>query len=156
MDISLRSVAIVHNYRTETKDDYWGNIISTIELDPSQFSEESIFGLDSFSHLEIIFFMHLVSPEKINTKARSPRNRDDFPRVGIFAQRAKGRPNCLGVSRCQLLKVEGLKLTVQGLDAINSTPVLDIKPYLSEFGPRGEVRQPDWTRDIMSHYYDLE
>jgi tRNA (Thr-GGU) A37 N-methylase len=72
----------------------------------------------------------------------------------IFAQRASARPNGLGVTRCRLLRIEGLRLTVDGLDALDGTPVLDIKPYLEEFGPRGPVHQPQWTRELMHGYFD--
>ena len=73
--------------------------------------------------------------------------------MGIFAQRAKGRPNRIGVTVCRLLAVEGLTLTVQALDAIDGTPVLDLKPYMAEFGPRGEIRQPAWSRELMAGYW---
>jgi len=73
--------------------------------------------------------------------------------VGIFAQRGKNRPNRIGVTTCRLIGVRGRVLTVAGLDAIDGTPVLDIKPYLAEFGPRGDVHQPDWTRQLMRHYW---
>jgi tRNA (Thr-GGU) A37 N-methylase len=71
----------------------------------------------------------------------------------VSAQRAKGRPNGIGVSRCRLLRIEGLRLTVEGLDAITGSPVLDIKPYMVELGLRGEVRQPAWATQLMADYY---
>ncbi|MFD0476032.1 TrmO family methyltransferase [Nonomuraea thailandensis] len=82
----------------------------------------------------------------------SPGN-PDWPEVGIFAQRGKNRPNRLGVSRCRLLAVEGLDLRVRGLDAIDGTPVLDVKPYMAEFGPQGETVQPAWATELMRAYY---
>lgn len=100
-------------------------------------------GLDAFSHIEVVFYMDRVPVENIHTGSRHPRNRKDWPSVGVFAQRVKSRPNLLAVSRCRLIKVEGVILTVEGLDAIDGTPVLDIKPYLNEFGPRGSVIQPE-------------
>ncbi len=80
--------------------------------------------------------------EKIETGARHPRGNRDWPLVGIFAQRGKNRPNRLGVSRCRVVTVEGLDVHVEGLDAVDGTPVPDLKPYMEEFGPRGEVHQP--------------
>ena len=97
--------------------------------------------------------MHKVDPAKIETGARHPRERMDWPLVGIFAQRGKARPNRIGVSRCALVGVDGMQIRVRGLDAIDGTPVLDIKPWLGEFGPRGEVTQPDWSRELMRDYY---
>jgi tRNA-Thr(GGU) m(6)t(6)A37 methyltransferase TsaA len=153
-DIVLRPIGIVHGSRREATDDDWGTEISVIEIDTKQFSEEVTAGLSDFSHLEVVFHMHRVPPEKVETTARHPRNRQDWPRVGIFAQRAKGRPNRIGVSRCRLLKVEGLRLTVEGLDAIDGTPVLDVKPFMKEFTPSGEIKQPAWATEVMQHYYD--
>ena len=62
-------------------------------------------------------------------------------------------PNRIGVSCCDLISVKGLRLTVCGLDAIHGTPVLDVKPYFREFGPRSEVLQPEWVSEVMSEYY---
>ena len=73
--------------------------------------------------------------------------------IGIFAQRGRGRPNRIGLSTCRLLGVDGTRVRVSGLDAIDGTPVLDIKPYMREFGPRGEVRQPHWADEIMGGYF---
>jgi len=73
--------------------------------------------------------------------------------VGIFAQRGKNRPNRLGVSVCEITGVAGRNLHVRGLDAIDGTPVLDIKPVLSGFLPRGELREPAWAREIMKDYW---
>lgn len=85
--------------------------------------------------------------------ARAIARARDWPKVGIFAQRGKNRPNRIGVCVCRLVHIEGLALTVQGLDAIDGTPVLDIKPVLSGFLPRGEVREPAWAREIMKDYW---
>ena len=82
-----------------------------------------------------------------------PRSNPAWPEVGIFAQRAKNRPNRLGLSTCDLVAVEGSTIRVRGLDAIDGTPVLDIKPFMTEFGPRGSVRQPAWSRELMAEYY---
>jgi tRNA-Thr(GGU) m(6)t(6)A37 methyltransferase TsaA len=154
--IILRPIAVVRTSRTELRDDNWGNLISTIELDSEQFTSSALLGIEEFSHIEVIFFLNRVLPETIITGARHPRDRTELPQVGIFAQRSKNRPNCLGLSRCKVLKVQGLELTVQGLDALDGTPVLDIKPYISEFAPRGEVYQPAWSREVMAEYYATE
>jgi hypothetical protein len=82
-----------------------------------------------------------------------PRGNTDWPLVGIFAQRDKNRPSRLGVSRCRLQRVDGLDLHVTGLDAVAGTPVLDVKPYMIEFGPRGEVHQAAWSTQIMRSYF---
>ena len=110
-------------------------------------------GLDAFSHIEVVFFFHCVPEDKIESGARHPRNREDWPRVGIFAQRGKNRPNRIGLTTCRIVSVSGCDLEVEGLDAIDGTPVLDIKPVMTGFVPRGEVREPDWAREIMAGYW---
>lgn len=137
---------------SDDKDDFWGGHPSVIELDPA-FGEEALAGLDAFSHIEIVFVFHGVEAQTVCEGVRHPRGNEAWPRVGIFAQRGKRRPNRLGLSRCHLLRVEGRKLYVEGLDARDGTPVLDIKPWMAEFGVSGEVRQPDWSVELMRDYY---
>jgi tRNA-Thr(GGU) m(6)t(6)A37 methyltransferase TsaA len=146
-------VATVVGGRQAVADDDWGRETAVLRLDAQRFGPEALFGLESFSHLEVVFHFDRVAPERIQSGARHPRGNTDWPLVGIFAQRGKNRPNRLGVSRCRLLKVDGLDVYVQGLDAVDGTPVLDIKPYMREFGPQGETTQPDWSTEIMRAYY---
>ena len=150
--VIVRPVGTVLGPRTQPTDDHWGDVAAVIRLDPA-FGADSVAGLADFSHLEVVYQFHLVDEDKIVPGARHPRNNPDWPAVGIFAQRGKNRPNRLGVSRCSLVRVDGADLHVLGLDAIDGTPVLDIKPYLREFGPRGEVRQPPWAGELMSEYF---
>jgi tRNA (adenine37-N6)-methyltransferase len=150
---AVTPVAYVAGGREEVRDDDWGPVTATIRIDGAQFGPEAIAGLDAFSHLEVVYLFDRVDPAGIERGARHPRGNHDWPRVGIFAQRAKDRPNRLGVSRCRLVAVEGLDLHVEGLDAIDGTPVLDIKPYMSEFGPQGPVHQPAWSGELMAGYW---
>jgi tRNA-Thr(GGU) m(6)t(6)A37 methyltransferase TsaA len=150
--ISLTPIAHVRGGRAQPIDDHWANIEAHIELS-ERFEPEALAGLETFSHLEVIFRFHLVAPERERTGARHPRNRTDWPKVGIFAQRGKARPNRLGVSRCRILGVEGRRIHVVGLDAIDGTPVLDLKPWMQEFAPLGPVRQPPWSQILMADYY---
>jgi tRNA (Thr-GGU) A37 N-methylase len=101
----------------------------------------------------VIYWFHHPEAEKPNLGARRPRGRADWPLVGIFAQRAKNRPNRLGLTVCKILKVDGLKLHVSGLDAIDGTPVLDLKPWMEGFAPRGQVKEPDWAKELMAGYW---
>ncbi|WP_260634798.1 SAM-dependent methyltransferase [Streptomyces angustmyceticus] len=139
--------------RAEVRDDDWGKESAIIRLDAAQYGPEAVAGLDAFSHLEVVYHFDRVPTDKIQTGARHPRGNTGRPLVGIFAQRGKNRPNRLGVSRCRLLKADGLDLHVQGLDAVDGTPVLDIKPYMAEFGPQGHTTQPDWATDLMRNYH---
>jgi tRNA-Thr(GGU) m(6)t(6)A37 methyltransferase TsaA len=151
-DVTLWPIGAVAGGRVEPIDDDWGNVEADIVLD-DRFAEDALAGLADFSHIEVIFFFHLVGEEKIPQGTRRPRGREDWPLVGVFAQRNKARPNRLGVTTCRLLSVAGRTLHVQGLDAIDGTPVLDIKPYVTGFGPRGEVREPAWVQELMQAYW---
>ena len=152
--VNLRPIGKVVSDRKKPRDDHWDSVESRIELDEDRFTPEALAELDSFSHILVVFYMDRVRPEKIVSGARHPRNNPDWPKVGIFAQRGKNRPNTLGVTVCRLRELEGLTLRVQGLDAIHGTPVLDIKPWVAEYGPRGEVKQPEWMREVMKNYWE--
>jgi tRNA (Thr-GGU) A37 N-methylase len=150
---TLTPIGQVCGGRAEAIDDDWGASRAVIRLDPERFTDEALLGLDAFSHAEVIFLFDQVGDDQITTGARRPRGNPDWPRVGIFAQRGKNRPNRLGVSVCRIVAVDGLELAVEGLDAIDGTPVLDIKPVMAGFQPRGDVREPDWARAIMAGYW---
>lgn len=152
MQITSSPIGTVRCSRQEVVDDGWDAETAFIELDP-RFGPEALVGLDAFSHVEVIFFLHHVAPEKIEHGARHPRNDPSLPLVGIFAQRGKNRPNQLGTTVCRVLRVEGTRLHVGGLDAVDGTPVLDLKPWVRELGPRGEVKQPAWMDALMAGYW---
>lgn len=153
MDIT--AIGWVRSARREALDDDWDAVSSTIELDADRFTPDAVRGLTDFSHIEVIYIFDRVDPAEIETGARRPRNNPAWPIVGIFAQRAKSRPNRLGICSCALTGVDGLTLRVTGLDAIDGTPVVDIKPFMSEFAPRGTIRQPSWSRELMTGYWAL-
>jgi tRNA (adenine37-N6)-methyltransferase len=153
MEIILRPIGFVRGGRTEPTNDDWDSITARIELDTDWLSDQAILGLDGFSHAEVIFHFHQTDPETIVTTARHPRDNKNWPLAGIFAQRVHFRPNMLGATTCHILGVDGTSVHVRGLDAIDGSPVIDIKPYLTGFAPRGEVREPDWAGDLMSNYW---
>ncbi len=150
-NIQLKPVAFVKNSRKEITDDFWGNIVSEITL-TEEFTEDVFKGLNEFSHAEIIFHFHKASEPGIITSAH-PRGNPDWPEVGIFAMRRKDRQNHIGLTNAEIIKCEGKTLTVKGLDAIDGTPVLDIKPVIKEFLPRGEIKQPKWATELMKDYW---
>jgi tRNA (Thr-GGU) A37 N-methylase len=146
-------VAHVVGGRVEPTDDYWGGTRAVIRIDPTRFGPDSTKGLEDFSHLEVVFRFHLTDPADLNAGARRPRDNPSWPEVGIFGHRNMRRLNWLGVSRCRLLKVDGLDLHVEDLDAVAGTPILDIKPWFVDFGPRGEVHQASWTTEMLGDYF---
>ena len=151
--IEVRPIGVVRSPRVEATDDDWGAVAATIELDAERFTPDLVAGLDGFSHVEVVFVFHGVDEDAVTLGARHPRGNTDWPAVGILAQRAKARPNRLGVTVCTLAGVDGLRLSVRGLDAIDGTPVLDVKPYMTEFAPGGATTQPAWSTELMRDYW---
>ena len=150
---SVTPIGTVRSSRLTPIDDDWDSIASSVELDATQFGEDAIAGIHTFSHIEVVYLFDRVDPGNVERGARHPRNNTAWPLVGMFAQRGKNRPNRIGTTVCRLDRVDGLVLHVTGLDAIEGTPVLDIKPWVREFGPRGEVRQPGWMDELMRAYW---
>lgn len=153
MDIDIRPIAFVQTRRQTPEDDDWGAETAAITL-VDEIPADALAGIDSFSHVEVIFLFDRVSDDKIVCGARHPRNNPDWPAVGIFAQRGKNRPNRLGSTICRVLGLEGRTLTVAALDAIDGTPVLDLKPVMQEFLPREPVLQPEWSTELMRDYWE--
>lgn len=153
MRITLQPVGTVRGGRDQPIDDDWGASRARLELDPARFGPEALAGLADFSHAEVVYLFDRVGEDEVEMGARRPRGRADWPLVGVFAQRGKNRPNRLGVTVCRIVGVDGLAVEVEGLDAIDGTPILDIKPVLSGFLPRGEIREPEWAREIMQAYW---
>jgi tRNA (adenine37-N6)-methyltransferase len=150
--LTVDPIGWVRSTRTSPTDDDWDHEATTIEL-ADRFGAEALAGLDEFSHVDVVYVFDRVAEDAIETGARRPRGNPDWPLVGIFAQRGKNRPNRLGVTTCALLGVDGRVVAVRGLDAIDGTPVLDIKPHMVEFGPRTPVRQPLWSSELMQGYW---
>jgi tRNA-Thr(GGU) m(6)t(6)A37 methyltransferase TsaA len=152
--IEIEPIGVVRGGRAETVDDDWGGVEAVIELDASRFAPDVLAGLDAFSHVEVVFHFDQVDEAKVNLGARRPRGNPSWPEVGIFAQRAKARPNRLGLTTCELVAVDGLRVHVRGLDAVDGTPVLDLKPYMAEFAPRSPTHQPVWATELMRGYWE--
>jgi tRNA-Thr(GGU) m(6)t(6)A37 methyltransferase TsaA len=150
--MQVEPIGYVKSERKDAIDDDWDSVSAFVELD-SSLSEECLKGLDAFSHAEILYLFHKADPRKIVIGTEHPRENPDFPSVGIFAQRKKERPNLIGATICEIVKIEGRRLYLKRLDAIDGTPVLDIKPVYREFMPTVEVKQPAWVSQMMKDYW---
>ena len=145
-----RVVSPVHKGRDEN----WGTEVAQIHLDNSRFEPACLSGLEEFSHVEVVFVFNQLPESDIEHTARHPRENPRWPKIGIFAQRGRRRPNRLGATICELVSVEGLIVRVRGLDAFDGSPVVDLKPVMREFLPEsGSIRQPQWSRELMSTYF---
>ncbi len=153
-EFSVRPIGFVKSTRDIAIDDNWDEVAANIELDFAEIEPAAVLGLETFSHIEVVYLFDRVDSAKVCRGARHPRGREDWPLTGILAQRAKDRPNRIGVTVCRLLMVEKNILHVRGLDAIDGTPVLDIKPVMRGFLPRGEIREPKWADQLMAGYWE--
>lgn len=151
--IVLEPIGHVETTRDGLGDDYWGGQESCIVLS-DRFTAAALQGIEEFSHVEVVFLFDRADPSKVVRGLRHPRNNPEWPAVGIFAQRGKDRPNHIACTICKVVRREGTRLFVSELDAVNGTPVLDIKPVLTGFLPREEVRQPAWAHEIMARYWE--
>jgi tRNA-Thr(GGU) m(6)t(6)A37 methyltransferase TsaA len=150
--IAIEPIGVVRGGRAVATDDCWGGSHATIEL-AAHIPAESLDGIEGFSHAEVIFFFDRADESSIVTGARHPRGNTAWPRVGIFAQRGKARPNRLGATIVEIERRDGRTLHVRGLDAVDGTPVVDIKPVMVEFLPREPVRQPAWSHELTKNYW---
>jgi len=150
--VEVHAIGFVACARQRAEDDYWGGAPACIRL-VAEFSRLALQGLEEFSHVEVLFVFHQVDPAGVVAGARHPRNNPAWPSVGIFAQRARNRPNRIGTTMCRIVRVAETQLFVADLDAIDGTPVLDLKPVMSEFLPREPVRQPEWSHELMRKYW---
>lgn len=151
--IEFSPIGFVEGGRHQATKDNWGTVESIVRVRGELFSVDAVKGLEDLSHIEVLYYFHLHIDEPIETAARHPRNRNDWPKVGIFAQRGRMRMNRIGASICELTKVDGLNIHVRSLDAVDGSPVLDIKPVWAGYLPRTEVKEPKWAREIMAKYW---
>ncbi|HJX11721.1 MAG TPA: tRNA (N6-threonylcarbamoyladenosine(37)-N6)-methyltransferase TrmO [Candidatus Binatia bacterium] len=149
--MNIEPIGVVKSPVKEPIDENWQEVIAEIHLHDSL--APGLKGLDRFSHLVVVFFMHQYSFAPVSDLVRRPQERADMPEVGIFAQRAKHRPNPIGITAVELIEVRGPVLVVKGLDAIDGTPVLDIKPYVPAFDSRPTAVVPRWIERLMENYF---
>jgi len=142
----LKPIGMVRNEVKQLMRGGWGEVTSEIVIkeDLTQYLE----GVEEFSHILVVYWMHQLPQGRHPPAKVHPRGRADLPLVGLFATRAPFRPNPLGVCVARLLARNGNVLTVMGLDAIDGTPVIDIKPYMPPLDSPPDVRVPDWVTKL--------
>ena len=149
---NVRAIGAVRCAVTEMSQGGWAKVESTIHLDPELAG--GLQGLTGFSHVLVVFFLDRAQGfDAVKQLLRRPRGREDMQEVGVFAQRTKFRPNPLGITAVELLGIAGNVLTVRGLDALDGTPVLDIKPYMPPFDRMENVKMPPWVEAFMDGYF---
>lgn len=152
MTFHLTPIGSVRNVRPDpANSDHWGRVLSTIMID-ERFGDDCLAGLADFSHVEVLFLFDQANEREDYRQRWRPRARADLPPVGVFADRGPRRPNRIGATICEIISAEGRQLRVRGLDAVNGTPILDLKPVMLEFLP-ANVHQPAWAGKLMHDYF---
>jgi tRNA-Thr(GGU) m(6)t(6)A37 methyltransferase TsaA len=142
----FKPIGIVRNEVKGPRRGGWEEVASEVVIEESL--EECLEGLEEFSHILVIYWMHKVPPIQQPMGKIHPQGRADLPLVGLFATRTPYRPNPVGVRVARLVERKGNVLKVVGLDAIDGTPVLDIKPYLPPYDSPADFKVPDWVRRL--------
>jgi tRNA-Thr(GGU) m(6)t(6)A37 methyltransferase TsaA len=149
--LTMTPIGVVRAPITEGKDEGWGEVRSELHVDAAL--ADGLQGIEPFSHLLVVYWMHQATFTPATDLRRRPRGRADMPELGIFAQRAKHRPNPIGITAVRLLGRRGNVLDVAGLDAIDGTPLLDLKPYFAAFDRVEAPVAPEWTERLMRGYF---
>jgi len=149
--INIEPIGTVHCPVTQMSQGNWAQVVSEIHLDPALAG--GLQGLEGFSHVLVVFWLDQIAafdPQK--QLLRKPRGMDDMHELGVFAQRTKYRPNPIGVTAVELVGIRDHVVSVRGLDALEGTPVLDVKPYIDAFD-RKDVTMPSWVAHVMEGYF---
>ncbi|MEL6151505.1 MAG: tRNA (N6-threonylcarbamoyladenosine(37)-N6)-methyltransferase TrmO [Chloroflexota bacterium] len=147
MHIEIQAIGTVHTAATDDVNTRWREMVSTIHIDESFIS--GLHGLDDWSHIVVIFSMHETTFDPEKHLLHRPNDRADLPEKGVFAQRSTLTPNKIGMTTVKLMGIEGNVLTVKGLDAIDGTPVLDIKPFAPVYDGAIDPGVPVWFLRLM-------
>jgi len=140
-EMTLKAIGVV---RSEVKQPFVQDckeVVSDIVIDSSL--TEALDNLDEFSHIIVLYWMHHAATGQVPTKVH-PKGRQELPLIGLFATRSPNRPNPVGKATVRLLQRQGNILKVKGLDAIDGSPVIDIKPYISGYDSAVNAKVPSW------------
>ena len=151
MIINFNSIGHVSTDIKEQTDINWGKVESKIIINTDL--KDGLTGLSDFSHIIVVYYLNEAKFIKEKHIVRKPQGREDMPMVGILSQRGKDRPNPIGITSVELVSVDDNIITVKGLDAIDGTPVLDIKPYYPIFDLKYKATVPNWVNVLMEEYF---
>ena len=146
LEITLRPIGRVRNSITDrsmVKGDEWEGVESELAIDPDLAA--GLDGLEGFSHIVVIFWMHRSPPFSSSHLKVHPRGNENLPLTGVFATRSPTRPNSLGMTTVRVLELRGNVLRVKDLDAIDGSPIIDVKPYLPHDDSVSDVKLADWV-----------
>ncbi len=147
-EILIHPIGVIKNSITDKEHHGWKNISSNIFVREKYIT--SLDGLGGFSHIIVLFWMHQITPEERATRRARPLRSSGIPELGIFAWHSSRRPNPVGMSIVPLQGINGNKVTVQGLDAIDGTPVLDLRPYVESYYHVDNYQEPLWVKETRA------
>ena len=142
MEMNLTPIGFVKNNVTEPKRGDWEAVTSEIIINEDL--KQGLSRIDEFSHLIVIYWMHKLPPSQRSVIEVHPKGNQNLPLVGVFASRSPARPNPIGITTVKLMERRDNILKVTGLDAIDETPVLDIKLYIPDHDSASEIKTPGW------------
>jgi tRNA-Thr(GGU) m(6)t(6)A37 methyltransferase TsaA len=148
---TLHAIGTVRSPQNQMSQGGWARIESTIEIAPEYVP--GLKRLADFSHVIVTFALDRALFDPAQHLHRRPRGQADAPELGVFAQRTKYRPNPIGITTVELLGITGGSVRVRGLDALDGTPVLDLKPYIPMFDRVESPRVPEWVGIVMDGYF---
>ena len=159
MEITFKPIGVIH---TKASDDYaqgTGEQEGELEIFP-EFAD-GLDGIDGYSHLFVLVYFDRLRPEQIGPLKVKPRGLlrrgfklDDLPELGVFALDSPTRPNPIGLTLVRILRREGSRIVVRGLDFFDGTPILDIKTYRSQYRT-DEFTVPEWFRKLAGPTGDV-
>jgi tRNA-Thr(GGU) m(6)t(6)A37 methyltransferase TsaA len=151
-DIKFKPIGVVYTKGTDAEVREKGNLDGELKIYPE--FEEGLQGIDGYSHLLVLVYCDRLRPEQIGPLQVKPRGLlrrgfklEELPLIGVFALDSPTRPNPIGLTLVRLVKREGNRLFVQGLDFFDGTPILDIKGYRPQYRTDNYV-MPDWFRTL--------
>ena len=149
--IQFQPIGMIKSPVTKMSQGNWGSVQSEIHLGKHYLP--GLKGLEDFSHIIVVFYLDRATFIPSEHLLRHPRGQKEQPKIGVFAQRTKYRPNPIGISSVELLSVESNVVTVKGLDAMDDTPLLDLKPYMPIFDKIDDARLPEWSGKFNKGYF---
>jgi tRNA-Thr(GGU) m(6)t(6)A37 methyltransferase TsaA len=148
--MEVKPIGTIHSPVKALEQQRWSDVVSEIHIDAAY--APGLQGIESWSHVMVVYYMHEAPFDAAKDLVNRPQGRDDMPEIGVFANRSSNRPNGIGVTAVEVVRVEGAVLTVRRLDAIDGTPVLDIKPYAPVYDSVYEPLIPVWFIRLMQNY----
>lgn len=143
MEIKLNPIGFAKNKESKHFGN-WRQVVTELIIEPKY--QEALFGLEDYSHLIVLYWMHEVKTCDIR---HVPQGKvGEVPEIGIFACRCPARPNPIGLSTVKILSIKDNVVTVQGLDVINNTPILDLKPYTPQYDVARGAKVPSWVNKL--------